>query len=159
MHLSQSPIHGKVALVFDDRFYRKGKAARDLVQIHAGGSQRLADGLRLDSLTGRVDGLPAERVKTGDEDLHEGNLRVLFPAHGKTKHRAAGTADDVHKVGYIVLHEQNIIYLLAQVERTDKDQSDRNTAVPAAGQTGQHDEHKHDAGGAKQTVKGLPAVQ
>ena len=32
----------------------------------------------------------------------------------------------------IVLHEQNIIYLLAQVERTDKDQSDRNTAVPAA---------------------------
>lgn len=36
------------------------------------------------------------------------------------------------KFGYIVLHEQNIIYLLAQVERTDKDQSDRNTAVPAA---------------------------
>ena len=33
------------------------------------------------------------------------------------------------KFGYIVLHEQNIIYLLAQVERTDKDQSDRNTAV------------------------------
>ena len=47
----------------------------------------------------------------------------------QTKHHAAGAADGVHKVGYIVLHEQNIIYLLAQVERTDKDQSDRNTAV------------------------------
>ena len=90
-------------------------------------------GQQFDSLIGRVDGLSAERVKTGDKDLHEGNLRVLFSAHGKTKHSAAGAADDVHKVGYIVLHEQNIIYLLAQVERTDKDQSERNTAVPAAG--------------------------
>ena len=54
------------------------------------------------------------------------------------------------KFGYIVLHEQNIIYLLAQVERTDKDQSDRNTAVPAAGQVGQHDEHKYNAGGTQQ---------
>ena len=89
-------------------------------------------GQQFDSLIGRVDGLSAERVKTGDKDLHEGNLRVLFSAHGKTKHSAAGAADDVHKVGYIVLHEQNIIYLLAQVERTDKDQSERNTAVPAA---------------------------
>ena len=66
------------------------------------------------------------------------------------KHSAAGAADDVHKGGYIVLHEQNIIYLLAQVERTDKDQSDRNTAVPAAGQAGQHDEHKYNAGGTQQ---------
>ena len=56
----------------------------------------------------------------------------------------------MHKVGYIVLHEQNIIYLLSQVERTDKDQSDRNTAVPAAGQAGQHDEHKYNAGGTQQ---------
>ena len=107
-------------------------------------------GQQFDSLIGRVDGLSAERVKTGDKDLHEGNLRVLFSAHGKTKHSAAGAADDVHKVGYIVLHEQNIIYLLAQVECTDKDQSDRNTAVPAAGQAGQHDEHKYNAGGTQQ---------
>jgi hypothetical protein len=54
-------------------------------------------GQQFDSLIGRVDGLSAERVKTGDKDLHEGNLRVLFSAHGKTKHSAAGAADDVHK--------------------------------------------------------------
>ena len=45
------------------------------------------------------------------------------------------------KFGYIVLHEQNIIYLLAQVERTDKDQSDRNTAV-ALLQRGRDDKEK-----------------
>ena len=78
-------------------------------------------------------------------------LLLLFfamPLQGQAKVKgcAAQAADDVHKVGYIVLHEQNIIYLLAQVECTDKDQSDRNTAVPAAGQAGQHDEHKYNAG-------------
>ena len=31
-----------------------------------------------------------------------------------------------------------------------KDQSDQNTAVPAAGQAGQHDEHKYNAGGTQQ---------
>ena len=30
------PVHGKVTLVFDDCFYRKRKAARDLMQLHAG---------------------------------------------------------------------------------------------------------------------------
>ncbi len=39
------PVYGKVTLVFDDCFYRKRKAARDLMQLYAGCSQRLADGL------------------------------------------------------------------------------------------------------------------
>lgn len=50
------------------------------------------------------------------------------------------------KLATLSCTNKNIIYLLAQVERTDKDQSDRNTAVPAAGQAGQHDEHKYNAG-------------
>lgn len=57
--------------------------------------------------------------------------------------RAAQTAHDVHKVCYVIVDKDDIIYLLAEVQRRHQQHGDRNTAGKAR-QRGQHDEHEHD---------------
>ena len=79
--------------------------------------------------------------------------RLFFP-HGKAERRATHTTDDVHKVGDVVRDKQNIIYLLAEVQRTDQQQRDWHAAVAAARQTGQHDKDKHNAGRPQQRRAG-----
>ena len=68
------PVHGKVTLGFDDCFYSKRKAARDLMQLHAGGSQRLADGLlhrirHMDKAAPHSGILPVDEI---EQRIHQG---------------------------------------------------------------------------------------
>ena len=60
---------------------------------------------------------------------------LLFFAHSKTKGGSTDAADNVHEVSYIILDKEDAVYLLAQVQHTDQDESNGDTAILAAGKT------------------------
>ena len=62
---------------------------------------------------------------------------------------AADAADDVHKVGHVVVHKKDIIHLLTQVKRRHQQHGDRDAARKSR-QRCQHDEHKYDARSTQQ---------
>ena len=61
----------------------------------------------------------------------------------------AQAAHDVHKVCYIIVHKDDIVHLLAEVQRRHQQHGDRDAAGEAR-QRRKHDEHEHDAGRAQQ---------
>lgn len=61
----------------------------------------------------------------------------------------AQTAHDVHKVCHVIVHKDDIIHLLAEIQRRHQQHGDRDAAGEAR-QRGQHDEHEHDAGRTQQ---------
>lgn len=61
----------------------------------------------------------------------------------------AQTAHDVHKVCYVIVHKDDIIHLLAEVQCRHQQHGDRDSTGEAR-QRGQHDEHEHDAGCTQQ---------
>lgn len=63
--------------------------------------------------------------------------------------RAAKAAHDVHEIGHIVVHKNDVIHLLAEVQRRHQQHGDRDAAGESR-QRRQHDEHEHDAGRAQQ---------
>lgn len=65
----------------------------------------------------------------------------------------AQAAHDVHKVCHVIVHKDDIIHLLAEVQRRHQQHSDRDAAGKAC-QRGQHDEHEHDAGRTQQPCVG-----
>ena len=83
--------------------------------------------------------------------LCPGRLAAFLGAQGVevAEPRAADAAHDVHEVGDIVMHEDDIVHLLAQIQRGHQQHRDRD-AARKAGQRRQHDEHEHDAGSAQQ---------
>ena len=65
----------------------------------------------------------------------------------------AQPAHDVHKVCHVVVHKDDIIHLLTEVQRRHQQHGDRDAAGKAC-QRGQHDEHEHDTGCAQQPCVG-----
>lgn len=63
--------------------------------------------------------------------------------------RTAQTAHDVHKVCHVIVHKDDIIHLLAEIQRRYQQHGDRDAAGKAR-QRGEHDEHEHDAGRTQQ---------
>ena len=61
----------------------------------------------------------------------------------------AQTAHDVHKVCHVIVHKDDIIHLLAEIQRRHQQHGDRDAAGEAR-QRGEHDEHEHDAGRTQQ---------
>ena len=66
-----------------------------------------------------------------------------------TEGGTAQTAHDVHKVCHVIVHKDDIVHLLAEVQRRHQQHGDRDAAGKAR-QRGQHDEHEHDAGRTQQ---------
>ena len=104
-------------------------------------------------------------VKTGYRSVHRRSgipfisiiLLFLFTAARRAAVEGAviaesGTAQaayDVHKVCHVIVHKDDIVHLLAEVQRRYQQHGDRDTAGKAR-QRGQHDEHEHDAGCTQQ---------
>ena len=78
----------------------------------------------------------------------------LPPPHRKAEHGAANAAHNMHEVGRMVCNKQNIIDLLAQVKRGNKDQSQRDAPAAGPGQARQHNHHEHNAGSPQQRAAG-----
>ena len=79
-----------------------------------------------------------------------------FPARPRidvAEHCAADAADDVHEVGHVVPHKDDVIDLLAQIERRHQQHGDGD-AAREAGQGCQHDEHEDNARRAQQRRAG-----
>ena len=66
---------------------------------------------------------------------------------------AAQAAHDVHKICYVIVHKDDIIHLLAKVQRRHQQHGDRDAAGEAR-QRGEHDKHEHDAGRPSSPVWG-----
>ena len=61
----------------------------------------------------------------------------------------AQTAHDVHKVCHVIVHKDDIVHLLTEVQRRHQQHGDRDAAGEAR-QRGEHDKHEHDAGRPQQ---------
>ena len=70
-----------------------------------------------------------------------------------TEGGTAQAAHDMHKVCHVIVHKDDIVHLLAEIQRRHQQHGDRDAAGEAR-QRGEHDKHEHDAGRTQQPCVG-----